>query len=762
LEPAGKLSPSTDSNAIDLGGVAVNRWGVVHFIILDLIACALVFGSALWGHCLLAPLDIAPALFSKYSYVAPNSSHIPANHYVIDQLTYDLPLQHTIYTSYRRAEVPWWDPYTWSGRPLLADAHINGTDPVRVTCYMLLPFELAYNWTRILHFFLSGLGMFLLLRHWRWNQWSCLLLALTYQFAGIYVMYFGHPWNQASFVYYPFLWLVWEAGLQRKCWRYMAGAGLLVAFIFYAGNLQSHSYLALFGTAFLIGYAGRTVAGGIKVATYLGLSLVLGACLAAPVLLGQVELFLLSQRGVTAGWRPLDMLGGLMALTGVYPWALGTYRSLDLGKISHSVGAGFYVYIGSAGFLLAMVGCYGKPNQEAYSRVRRVALVLLLIYFGLVMSTPLRNIFYMRSAGLAALGLIVLAGLGIEKLLENPKPMRRFGLAVLIFAVSIAIVTNAAALWLYPRLISRVSSLVDVYQSSQPGLSRSGELRQFQIRNLPKEVSFRNPETVLALVSMLGLGLFLAGSRWRKTPGAVLVLLGLNLIPVLLFSHRFIPNQPVELWRRLLIGGPEQQQIAGLLGGTPMRLLEQAPTQLDQVFPMTLSHLWRVRTVHGYAALQPNSLFLLPSNEQKQYAPQLADYVCETSEGTTAAGVLTKNSTPGLARFQWLHPTPRPFVVKDISLNEMRIEFDSGPGSILLWTDSYYPGWIAEANGQPVVLRRQPPCFTTIEVGTDVQVLTLRYRPRFLRLGQILAMCGLVGLVVASRKHSRALFQPCI
>ena len=55
--------------------------------------------------------------------------------------------------------MPWWDPYNYGGRPLLADAHINGTDPVRCLAYWLLPFELAYNWTLIGHSLLAGISM---------------------------------------------------------------------------------------------------------------------------------------------------------------------------------------------------------------------------------------------------------------------------------------------------------------------------------------------------------------------------------------------------------------------------------------------------------------------------------------------------------------------------------------------------------------------------------------------------------------------------
>src|SRR6267142_585955 len=94
----------------------------VWFALGQVLACAFMFRGALWGELLLAPLDLPPAVFSKYRYLDPASTGVPNNHHIIDQIIYDLPLQWTIYQACRRGETAWWDPYTLCGRPLLADA----------------------------------------------------------------------------------------------------------------------------------------------------------------------------------------------------------------------------------------------------------------------------------------------------------------------------------------------------------------------------------------------------------------------------------------------------------------------------------------------------------------------------------------------------------------------------------------------------------------------------------------------------------------
>src|SRR5439155_252414 len=181
--------------------------------------------------------------------------------------------------------------------PLLADAHINGTDPLRCILYRFLPFELAYNWTLIGHCLLSGIAMLLLLRHFGFADWQCALLAITYQFSTSLVLHFA-TWVDAGF-----------------------------------------------------GLAG-------------------------PVILGQLELFFLSIRKIHTPFNPREVLAPLGSLSAVYPWALGTFRTLDLSKIAaQRYHFGFVLYIGSAAICLALLGAMDRLRDSVFrlQRPRRTA-----------------------------------------------------------------------------------------------------------------------------------------------------------------------------------------------------------------------------------------------------------------------------------------------------------------------------------------------------------------------------------------------------
>ncbi len=715
------------------------------FFWAELVVCALVFGDALIGRSLLAPLDIAPALFSKYQYLSPGGSKVPANHYVIDQLTYDLPLQHTIYEAYRRGEIPWWDPYTYAGRPLLADAHINGTDPVRVLLYQILPFSWAYNWTRIIHSVLTGLGMFLLLRHWGHGVEDSILWSLTYQFAGCQALFFGHPWIQASFVYYPFLWFLWDRSWQQSVGWLTVLSALAVAAVFYAGNLQSHAYLPLFVLAFVWGYKPRSLDQWLKMIATLGLSCSLGACLALPVLLGQIEFFRLGVRTIEPTTHVGAWLSGLASLSALYPWALGTFRTLDLGKFLSQSGLGFHLFIGCAGFLLALLGGFFRPLREERHRPRRTALVLVIIYF-LVLSTPLLGVFYTRCAGLGVMGLVILASFALPLPAQAADRRRRLGGIVLTLGLIIAVVTNVAGLIVYPRLLPKVREMVARQSAAKVSLDEAPGLREFQVNNLPKEVTFRNPETILACLSLLALGGWLLtvsakADRWIKP------VLWLNLIPVLMFCHRFIPHHPVGLWRELQAGGPEQKRVAAVMGGTSLRLIEKAPGIHEQVFPNALSHLYQVRTVHGYSALRPRCLEYLSDRDKDNWRNQMADYAYVVSQRGQEKGDFQKVEKSGWSRFQWRESVDRAFQIEENGLNEIRLHFAPGVAGTLWWTDTYYPGWTAKADGRIVSLSFLAPCFSTVVIAPETHLLVLHYQPTGLRLGRISAISGLVVLL---------------
>lgn len=737
----------------------------VAFLIIEVLLSLWLYRDALWGGSMLAPLDCGPTLMPKYRFMDPDAAAMPSNHYIIDQFTYDLPLQYTIYQAYRRGEIPWWDPYTYAGRPLLADAHINGTDPIRRLCYKLLPFALAYNWTKMLHSLLLGVGMFFLLRHWRFGEWISIGLALAWQLAVCHIFVWGHPWLQASYLYYPFLWWAWEKWWQKPGWKPLVLASLLASLIFYSGNLQSHSYVVLFAGTFLFGYGGRSVAEWKKLVLGLGVSGLLGAALAAPVLLNQIEFFHIGVRSVhRSPW--LASWSGVLSLTGMYPWITGTFRTLDWGKHFSQSGLGFNVFIGSVAFVLAALGVVLRSADERLRCQRRMALWLAGLYFVGVLSTPLLDWLYMRSAGLGVLGLLVLAALALEEIRHCPKAWPRLARTVLALTLLLAALANLEALVIYPHYLPKVRQIVNSALAANPNLDLAPGLREFQIQNFANEVSFKNPETVWATAGLLALAAFAAFPSLRSRSWSLPLLLTLNLVPLAQFDWRFQPRHPIALWERLKEGGPEQKRLCEFLQDKPVRLIETAPGIHEQVLPHCLSEFYRIRMANGYSSLLPRSLFTMPSEAQEPYRSEIADYSYENPARGLAVGVLKTNANAGHVVFHWLRPaSPRTFTARTVSLNEVELTFAAGPAGTLVWTDTYFPGWRAWSGTKPLPLKPAPPSFSHIEIPADATTVVLRYRPSLLSYGIASALAGLgvlgaIAFVGCFRCEKRVATQP--
>ena len=728
---------------------------IILYLLASLLVSAAIYRDAMWGGSLLAPLDIGPDVFSQYKFMDPGANGIPDNHYIIDQFSYDLPLQYDIYQAYHQGEIPWWDPYTYGGRPLLADAHINGTDPIRLLCYAVLPFELAYNWNYILRGIVTGLGMLWLLRVLGVRPLVASILALTYQYAGWFTLFFGHPWIQGSFLYFPFLWVVWLRAVDGDLGKNTALGGILCGLVFYAGNLQSHPYLVLFALAFvgaILFKSRRKLPRALAVCSMSG---VIGALLAFPVLSIQVEFYMLSLRAATPAnaWYS-NMMAAPLSICAFYPWCLGSFRSLDAARLFNAGGIGFSLFFGAAGSFLAVYGAWIFRKDKGVAGVSACQSLLLVGIYLLVIATPVSEVLYSRCACLAGMGLTVLAGLAVQAILDGrcqPSPLMVRSFVGLVIATALA--SSVFAWFVFPSFRETIRHVVlkeMANQSSYPANAEVSKMRMAQVENIPREISLRNPEAAITLLATMLFGCGLLAKDRDKRRRLLMVSLCVSAVPVLLFHDSFRPKHPIKLWQRLLAGGPVQQEaIKRLEGG--LRFDETSGVLSGLIFPNAMAALYHIHGVYGYSALQPPSLFRLPPGTSPPPKSWQADRV-PAGSGDAVAIADVPGANP--SRFRNASDgTAAAVRVTDESQNTLVLDISHVPqGAELIRTDTWYPGWSVSQN---VGLNKITPCFSKIgPINADgLQTLRFEYAPS-LRKGFVPAVsAGLLmalGLYVAS------------
>lgn len=704
-------------------------WSILGFLFASVALCLLLFWPCATDRKLFSPLDIPPNLFSKFTYMDPAANGVPANHYVIDMILGDLPRNWLVYQSWERGEMPWWDPYTDGGKPLPAEANaINISDPFKVLLFHLLPFELAYNWVRIITFIVSGLGAFCLLQRFRFSFAAAFWGGLLYQFAGCNAMVFSGPTVQACFSYFPWLWLLWDKGVADGRFFWFALSTVVSALIFLSGNLQSHSYVFCFAIAFLAGYGWKQIARLWFLISGIALSLFLGLCLASPFVLSEVELFFLSIRRLSGVPNPLSMFTGVLSVSTFFPWLLGTFRTLDLSKVVYQYGIGFWTYVGSAALVIALLGAaMCKTTGTLGADRKRTAIGLVVVYL-IICSTPLLRWLYTRTAGLAVLGLVVLFAFGWEQLKELSTPAKRWGWAVVILALLAGAAANIGAGLIYPRLEAKIEPYVLKKQSEIASLDVATSLRKFQVANFPNEVTFKNREPLVAFLGLMVLGAFLIRMPTAGRQIWLWSILILSSLPLLWFDHRYIPQQPIELWNKFREGGPEQQRVVQVVKADGLRLREVAPGQHEFVFPGAIAQLFGVHTLVSHTSLTLANANLA-TNTSGAFDPAYADVTYFSPTRGLARGEMEIRRDGPPSRYHWAQPSTRSVKIVGETLDTVTLEIGPGPAGDLIRTDTYYPGWRVAPRTPGVTLIPDPPFSARITVPASVRRLELVYEP---------------------------------
>jgi hypothetical protein len=720
-----------------------DRRSLYVFLLLSCLGILFVFRAAPWGAAILAPLDTSATLYTKYRWIDPASGQVPNNHYTIDIVDYDLPLNYLAHRSLQIGEFPWWNPYCEGGRTLAMEPHLGLTDPLRLLLLQLPDFVMGYNWTRLLQCFFSGLTMFALLRYLGFSQFITILGALSFQFCGFQTSFFCP--NVHGLFYYPLLWLILAKHGRTRPVAALALGGLVCGLIIAGGSQQSHPYLVLFLGCFVTGYGScfrRELPTLLLVA---GGAFLIGCAMAAPVLIPQLEIFALSSRKVPQEGLGAYMLTGVFSTAGIFPWFTGSFRTLDIGKLLEQSGAAYAVYMGTPVMMLAVIGLVaGRKSPRAGSPEVRTAMLLVLLYFVGICSTPLLRVLYYRSVILALPGLIILFGAGFELLIENAWPNARRIVRWIVLLLSTGLVaTHLFAFIVYPRIKDKILTRVLARDTRNRFMPSSPELRRFQVENLPNEITFKNSEPLLAFLGALSLLLF-ATTHSRRRQFAAAAMFTCNLLPLLIFSTRVVPYSPVKYWNAILAGGPEQTKIIEA-AGRDLRLLDRAPSRLDYVLPGTMPSLYGVHSMGGYTS------FPLVGPGQAE-SPR--DYnILYVSEKGLPHGKLTVLHT-NQVRFLWETNQTRDVSIVKETPNSIRLRIEAGPPGDLVRTDTYYPGWHAE-NPRTITQRRNAQGFLAFSIPAEATDLVLRYRPSHHKATRLLCIASMVltaGLLLLARR----------
>ena len=290
-------------------------------------------------------------------------------HYVSDVTFYSNNMKESIL---EHKSLPLWTPYYYSGRPLFAQPEYYFLDFNLILLLLTKNANIAMNLSVIIHLFLSGLGMFLLVYYLTENKKASFISALLFMFNG-FVHTFVLPGNIMIIEGYsliPFIFLFTIKALKEKeIVLNSIIAGLFVAALIFVGGVIFIPYIILLIMAYSLLFLVDKNIGG-RLLKLLIAGLIIGAVafsVSAIKLLPGMEFIELSNRG--AGLPYQEYLGEPIKA-----------KNFDFAFISNVLFNGEHIVaaLGLAGFLLLLFGLLKFRNRMVLFSLIVIMLSILI------------------------------------------------------------------------------------------------------------------------------------------------------------------------------------------------------------------------------------------------------------------------------------------------------------------------------------------------------------------------------------------------
>lgn len=693
-----------------------------------------------------------------------------------------LPLHVLVARMWRWGEVPGWNPYTFSGSPLLANGIAGVWYPPNLL-FAVAPPIVSNNLTVLLCFGLAGAGAYLLAHHLTGDRVASLVSAVAFGGCGFF---FGHTVHQAILA--SACWLPWALYGVERCRARLSPGHLAIGVIAIgmaelAGQAQTFAMVVLAVVVFeLLSTSRRSLRPLLTVAAMVLLGLGLAAIQLVPTVSAlHGEGVRLSYDQARSYSFPLSHLPLL-----VFPYLFGStahtfpyaaaYRGLwNLDELNGYIGVGALVFVaaglrairadrragalgilGVSGLVLASAGgwfvghvlylvpVYGNFRDWGRYVVFTDLAVAVLAAYGVAElrsdDARRRRIAVRRSAAVPAI--LVAAGLAVHVI----GPVRRFevggtsGWAAIIVPIVAAAAATAVG-WSFGHRLRGAALSAHSAPSWGPRPSASGGIARFLLvgnRTVFSTDSYPDLSDAEGLRSANGyVPLGLAPKEYASAVGAMDYegnvpntdalwatgshLLDLLRVTTVLFDPQATPASPRP-------GGD-----VSFTGDEPGGLVryEHTPALSDAfvVGAVSVSPRPAIQAaVDGMVAWDPSTRALIESSCQR----------CPTGP-PGRAGVVSGE--------RWTD-------------NRFSVVVRNSAAGMLIVSQAWFPGWKATVDHRSTPVIRADGLLQGVPVPAGTHQITLTYRTPGLRSGALLTLLMAVSLlgwgVGARRRHRRS------
>lgn len=693
-----------------------------------------------------------------------------------------LMMLHRIYNDgLHRGELRLWNPNLFCGAPLYNNLLIHPFYPPNLLLHSVEHEPFAYDINLFLHFFFSGVAMFHLLRGLGRSDVAASAGGLLWMLIGYNSFWFSTGTVMGASVFAPLALLGIHLGLARRDYKPLALGGLCMGLVILGSHGQHALHLLIFFSLWLVVSWIRNRD-------------------ARPFILKGSALFILGALGVgmAAILTQLDSVLNGLRLPGedaqihyAAPWKLVTLMAnVAVGKVCYAgdglLRSEFTIYAGVAGTVMAILGAL-RGFRDPWTRYLTIfAVTALLVAFvkplaELALLIPFLNL-SMPARWVYVFGfcLTLLAADGLDAMIAEPARFRRPALlaggACLVllgcFAPKGAVIETLvglalAAAWILtapvrPRLslafcflaltVDLLPNFILHNRHCDTGPWLQGILSLEGLKATQPSVPTLNPSRATGSIRLEGGPV--SENVWTNSIGHNL--LGLFGVEALMGYESIAPLAAVRYGYAM--GGPGFIAGSGRVLAVPnreSRLLDIANTRyLYLAFGAEPGPRFRKITGMGPMTLYENTAAL-----PRAYLASKA-VAADDSEGAkllespafdprTTVVIHDTNELPRVAEgggaVTWTTYEP----------GHIELAIEAKADSILVVSDTHYPGWEAELDGKEVPILRANLAFRAVAVPAGTHRLTMHFRPSSARNGLIVTALSIVGILAYAGRRKK-------
>jgi hypothetical protein len=341
-----------------------------------------------------------------------------------------------------------WNPYVYGGQPFLGQFQTGLLYPVN-WLFMWLPIAAALNWIVFAHVWLMGAGVYGWAVYRGLRPLAAFVAGVAIMFSGPFFLhiYSGHIPHLCCMALAPFVFWGIDGWLRSRHLGWVFLSSLAAALQIYAGHPQYFYYTALvaglYALVFLFGVGRKWQAAGGLLAIY-PLALLLAAAQLLPGLGATGES--VRSGGADYAFASMFALPWENFLTLLAPSFFGDMAAVPYWGRCYLWEMQLYCGVGA--LLLAGLALCGWRRRE---KIQWLVLLAVVAVLALGVRTPLYNLMYEAVPGYSlfrgtskfsfffVLFLALLAGCGLNLLLEGKRPSRLAGWVFISLGAALAV-----------------------------------------------------------------------------------------------------------------------------------------------------------------------------------------------------------------------------------------------------------------------------------------------------------------------------------